>query len=177
MVITTSVCPKCGIIAKSGKSSCCGRGGSWFKNCGGSGNTKLQHTWNEGIQACKARSQSTTNIRQQINDAQERIIDSSQGDSMANDKAVIAATKTFAFASVNTSTLKSVTSSVIASIYTPGNVSIAMLVRTSKANESAHILKTSSTQTSVSKAITTQGYPNPLNNIGYIYIFFIMIFY
>ena len=28
--IISSVCPKCGIIAKSGKISCCGRGGSWF---------------------------------------------------------------------------------------------------------------------------------------------------
>jgi hypothetical protein len=28
------VCRKCGTIAKSRKSSCCGRGGSWFRNCG-----------------------------------------------------------------------------------------------------------------------------------------------
>merc|ERR1712032_1428143 len=67
MVITTSVCPKCGIIAKSGKSSCCGRGGSWFKNCGGAGNTKLRHTWYQGIQACKARTRSKSSIGQQVN--------------------------------------------------------------------------------------------------------------
>ena len=50
-----SVCRKCGTIKKSGKKSCCGRGGAWFKNCGRAGNTKLEHTWYEGIQACKAR--------------------------------------------------------------------------------------------------------------------------
>merc|ERR1719201_3088543 len=45
-----SVCPTCGTIGKSGKSSCCGRGGSWFRNCGSVENAKLVHTWYEGIQ-------------------------------------------------------------------------------------------------------------------------------
>ena len=59
VVATTisSVCLKCGTIAKSGKSSCCARGGSWFKNCGSAGNAKLDHTWSEGIRACKTRSE------------------------------------------------------------------------------------------------------------------------
>merc|ERR1712203_897227 len=61
----TSVCPKCGTIAKSGKSSCCGRGGSWFKNCGSAGNTKLEHTWHEGMHACTARRQSGMAVGQQ----------------------------------------------------------------------------------------------------------------
>lgn len=49
------VCPTCGIIQKSGKLSCCARGGSWFANCGNAGNTNFGHTWYEGIRSCKAR--------------------------------------------------------------------------------------------------------------------------
>ena len=52
---TSSVCLGCGTIQKSGKISCCGRGGSWFGNCGGAGNANLEHTWSEGILACKDR--------------------------------------------------------------------------------------------------------------------------
>ena len=52
-----SVCPKCGIIGRSGKSSCCGRGGSWFGNCGSADNTKVEHRWYEGLEACKTRTQ------------------------------------------------------------------------------------------------------------------------
>ena len=50
---TNSVCPKCGIAKKSGKLSCCARGGAWFKKCGDAGSTKFDHTWAEGIQACE----------------------------------------------------------------------------------------------------------------------------
>ena len=46
-------CPKCGSTKKSGKHSCCGRGGAWFKNCGDAGNSKFGHTWAEGIQTCR----------------------------------------------------------------------------------------------------------------------------
>ena len=46
------VCPKCGIIKKSGKRSCCARGGAWFTNCGDVGDSNFGHTWVEGIQAC-----------------------------------------------------------------------------------------------------------------------------
>ena len=49
------VCPTCGTIAKSGRLSCCGRGGSWFGNCGSAGNTNSGHTWSEGIRVCKSR--------------------------------------------------------------------------------------------------------------------------
>merc|ERR1712032_1386329 len=73
--ITVSVCLRCGTIAKSGKPSCCGRGGSWFKNCGGGGNTKLQHSWYEGMQACKRRPHSRTAAGQQENAAQQKGID------------------------------------------------------------------------------------------------------
>ena len=77
----SSVCPKCGMIAKSGKISCCGRGGSWFRHCGSSGNAKLDHTWYEGIQACKSRSQSKAIIGQRL---EQKGIDSSHGDDMTN---------------------------------------------------------------------------------------------
>ena len=56
---TTSrlACSKCGTIGKSGKASCCGRGGSWFRKCGSTGNREFPHTWSEGILACKIRAQ------------------------------------------------------------------------------------------------------------------------
>ena len=60
-VTTTRIspaCPKCGVIAKSRKRSCCGRGGSWFRQCGSGANANLDHTWYEGFRACKTRVQS-----------------------------------------------------------------------------------------------------------------------
>ena len=45
-------CQKCGTVKKSGKVSCCARGGGWFKKCGNAGDTNFDHTWGEGIQAC-----------------------------------------------------------------------------------------------------------------------------
>jgi len=49
----SSVCSKCGTIKKTGISSCCARGGSWFEDCGDAGDDNFGHTWFEGIQACK----------------------------------------------------------------------------------------------------------------------------
>ena len=51
------VCDNCGVInKKSGiKRSCCVRGGDWFKNCGNPGDSKFDHTWAEGIDACKSK--------------------------------------------------------------------------------------------------------------------------
>ena len=46
------VCPKCA-AKKSGQISCCARGGAWFKNCGGVNDANFDHTWEEGIKACK----------------------------------------------------------------------------------------------------------------------------
>ena len=51
--LTDSICSTCGTAKKSGKLSCCARGGAWFKNCGDVGGTQFDHTWAEGIQACK----------------------------------------------------------------------------------------------------------------------------
>ena len=119
--ITVSVCPKCGIIEKSGKRSCCGRGGSWFNNCGGAGNVKLQHTWYEGIQACKARPQSKTLISGQLNVVQQKDINSSHGASMPNSKAVTVAAKTSimtsTYGSDNVSTHTSVATSITTQVH------------------------------------------------------------
>ena len=43
----------CATLKKSGKRSCCGPGGAWFKNCGNPGDPKFGHTWFEGLEACK----------------------------------------------------------------------------------------------------------------------------
>ena len=144
-----SVCPKCGTSGKSGEISCCARGGSWFKNCGGAGNAKLHHTWYEGIQSCKTRSQSNTVIGNELNGAQQKDTYSSEGAGMASYKAVLAATRTFVFASVNTSTPMSDTTSSVTS-----NASMIY-----------------STHTSAIKAITTQGCANILTMTIHIYIF------
>ena len=70
---TSSVCPKCGIADKSGKTSCCGLGGSWFGHCGQpGGGTKVNHTWHEGLQACKAWVRSRAVIAHQLGGAQQR---------------------------------------------------------------------------------------------------------
>ena len=144
---TVSVCSRCGTIGKSDKSSCCGRGGSWFRNCGGTGNAKLQHAWYEGIQACKARSQPRRVIGDQLSVAQQKDTDSSQGGvMMSNYKAAIAATKTFALTSVNTLTSMSDTTAIVTSTYTPDNVPITMSARTLMTNPSTNIFMTSSTR-------------------------------
>ena len=72
-------CPKCGIIVKSDKLSCCGRGGSWFGNCGVAGEANLDHEWSEGFQACKARSQSENVVDPQLHDTQH------ESNAMSND--------------------------------------------------------------------------------------------
>ena len=134
--------------------SCCGRGGSWFKNCGGAGNAKLHHTWYEGIQSCKTRSQSNTFIGNELNGAQQKDTDSSEGADMANYKAGIA--------DPNTSTPMSDTTLIVTSGYTPDNVSITTSSRTLITSSSTQILTTSSTHTSVSTSISTHGCLNLL---------------
>ena len=117
MTTTTpvSVCPRCGTIEKSGKMSCCGRDGSWFNNCGGAGNTRLQHTWYEGIQACKTWTRSGTSIGQRENTAQEKGTQSSHGGDKVNSKGIMTAAKPFMFSSFNISISAPDTTPVIAS--------------------------------------------------------------
>ena len=50
--VNNSGCVKCA-TNKVGKYSCCARGGAWFKNCGDVGDTEFDHSWTEGIKACK----------------------------------------------------------------------------------------------------------------------------
>ena len=47
------MCARCA-TNKAGKRSCCARGGAWFKKCGDVGGTQFDHTWVEGMQACKS---------------------------------------------------------------------------------------------------------------------------
>ena len=114
-----SLCPKCGTIRKSRKNSCCGRGGSWFRNCGrGGSNTKLDHTWYEGIQACKTTpSQFREASGRQSNAAQR--LNSSNGVPMGDFNTVIAA-KVFTPMTANTSIPIPVKTSII----TPTNASM-----------------------------------------------------
>jgi len=153
-----SACTRCGTIGKSGKSSCCGRGGSWFKTCGGFGNTKRQRTWYEGIQACKARSQSKTAVGQQLNAAQQEGIDSSQG----------------ATTSVNLSTEG--TTSIVTSTFTPDNVPIITSAHTLMTNTQTDALMTSPTHSSDSTSITTRGCANLLTIIARIILLFVIAF-
>ena len=51
---TSPACSQCGTIGSPSKLSCCGRGGTWFKDCGTTGDASYGHTWSEGIQACAA---------------------------------------------------------------------------------------------------------------------------
>ena len=151
--IAVSVCPRCGTIAKSGKPSCCGRGGSWFKNCGGGGNTKYPHTWYGGIQACRARSQSKRVMDKQLNAAQQKEAGSSQGAGMDTHKAVTMATKTFTFTSVNSSARMSEDSTT-----------------------STDTSMTSPTDSSITTSMITEGFVNILEITVHINLWFIIAF-
>ena len=102
----SSVCLACGTIKKSGKLSCCARGGSWFGDCAATVIAdwfiaEVQHTWYEGIQACKGRQRNKV-IRKQRNDIQENSNNTSSGaGNVTNAKTVILGTFADANASVN----------------------------------------------------------------------------
>ena len=55
-----SMCPTCGTFNKSGRVSCCAPGGAWYNNCGGAGNRNADHSWFEGVTACKRKSKAMT---------------------------------------------------------------------------------------------------------------------
>ena len=48
-------CPQCGTDKKTGKVTCCVGGGAWVGKCGNAGDSKFEHTWSEGIEACKGK--------------------------------------------------------------------------------------------------------------------------
>ena len=66
-------CPKCGKGKKSGKLSCCARGGAWFQKCGDGDDSKFDHTWVEGIQACNSLGSHSTEAPAQVMLRQERV--------------------------------------------------------------------------------------------------------
>ena len=108
-----TLCPKCGIIEKSGKISCCGRGGSWFSNCGSGGNSKLDHTWSEGIRVCKTRTQSKIGISQRLRAVQQLNVSSGTGATNLN---VVG--KIFIFSSTNTTSKPSITTMLMSLVQT-----------------------------------------------------------
>ena len=52
-VFSTALCAKCGTM-RDGKRSCCASDGAWVNTCGNSGDGNFEHTWGEGIEACRA---------------------------------------------------------------------------------------------------------------------------
>ena len=119
----SAICAICGTIGKSGKLSCCGLGGSWFRNCGASGNTQLRHTWSEGIRVCKTWVHSkTTTTGQQLNVGQHQRNSLLNGASMAMSTVIITAGDTPTFTSAKIATPMSDTTQMIASANTPANI-------------------------------------------------------
>ena len=170
MTTTTpvSVCPRCGTIEKSGKMSCCGRDGSWFRNCGSASTAKLRHTWYEGIQSCKARPQSKTDVGHQLNVPQQKVIDSSQDAVIANGQPVTGATKAFAFTSDNTSS-RSMSD-------TPANVFTTTTVHTLTESTSRVYLKVSSSNNpSAIASLTTRECVDLLTIIVHIIFLIILV--
>ena len=109
---------------ESGKMSCC----SWFNNCGAAGNTKLDRTWYEGMQACKSRGQSKTMMDQQQNVAKQNSRHGNDADTANSPNSVIMTHNTFTSTSVNSSApmpettqifMSSVNASTAASIRAP----------------------------------------------------------
>ena len=121
-----SVCPKCGTIGKLRKHSCCGRGGSWFKNCGSPGNGKHDHTWYEGIQVCKvSMEQSKRALDQtQLNRVQQQRNHSSNDAGVVKSKTVITAAKSFEFTWAKTLNRIPHATSMITAAYTRADVSM-----------------------------------------------------
>ena len=146
-----SICPKCGIIQKSGKVSCCGHGGSWFKNCGSVGNTKLDHTWKEGIRVCNAR-QWHVAVGQQLEGSQfQRNISSDDAKmDIINSDVVILTAHMFASTPAN----KSTPLSDAGSITVPANISVITPDRVRKFTSKA-ISATNTTITPTSGKILT----------------------
>ena len=144
-IISFPSCPKCGIIEKSGKISCCGRGGSWFRNCGSAGNTKLHHTWYEGIQACKTRPQQSKTVI-----ARQQGINSPHADDMTNYNEVVGV---FALTAVNTSTAMSHKTSMMTSIYTSDKMSLMVSSSTNHHTSVVTLIITQGCETSTFTSI------------------------
>ena len=55
LALSDNVCGKCGTVKRNGRVSCCAPGGAWFLKCGDPGDSNFDHTWREGIQACRGK--------------------------------------------------------------------------------------------------------------------------
>ena len=120
----SSACPKCGVIKRSGKLSCCARAGSWFKNCGGDADPKFSHSWTEGVRVCRGR-QSQAVWGQQLHVFQPSNVSSYDVDvgKGMDSKTVIASGQTFASTSVNTYVTLSVNMSTTVPIIASTHIS------------------------------------------------------
>ena len=101
--ITSPMCLKCGTIEKSARSSCCGRGGSWFRKCGGSPNTKFDHSWYDGRKACEAWAHFKSAAGQYLEAGQPKGTKSNNGDGTIKFKLRITDAKTPITTSANAS--------------------------------------------------------------------------
>ena len=166
----SAVCPACGTIKKSGKASCCSRGGSWFGKCGGVGNANLGHTWHEGIRACKVQFRAV--VGQKLHAFRPKTNTSSDDARMVMDsKAVIV--DVFASASANISTVilgttpitvsANVNKSTTKPTIPPGNVGI-----TNSIGSASAIFITTSSHTSDSASITAREYELLLRGVAHI---------
>ena len=50
-------CSKCGTFKRSTRISCCAPGGAWYGNCGGANDKNFGHSWLEGMETCKRKTQ------------------------------------------------------------------------------------------------------------------------
>ena len=120
------VCSECGSIGKSGARSCCGRGGSWFGSCGSAGDTKLDHTWYEGIRVCNEK-QFQAVASQQLYVSQAKANTSSDDSSARTvSKAVIVSEYIF----ISKSAHKSKPLTVVSSLTLPVNTMVAKDTKT-----------------------------------------------
>ena len=135
--------------------SCCGRGGSWFGNCGSAGNTKLGHTWYEGLHSCKARAQSNVVIDQQLNKAQQQSIGASNVDSDVNSTTGITIAKPLAFSLAPMSVPPQIIVPISSTAYTTStinsNPTTAVL---------GEIVSTAAHQSNATPSITSDKTPN-----------------
>ena len=169
MSVTTSLCPECGIIRKTGKLSCCARGGSWFRTCSAAGDTSLGHTWKEGIAVCKARQS-----RVAVHHASQQNSNASSDDASMgiNDKFAIATAQIFEATPANMSISMAGATSVMLSTDTSLRASNRQLTSktvsaatTTTAHNAEKILKPKLTLSPVNETITSSANRRATNAI------------
>ena len=171
MMGISSACPTCGTVAKSGKKSCCGPGGSWFRRCGNAGNAQLRHTWHEGILVCKTRAQSKTAMELQVKAAQQGGSVSFNDVDKVSFEAVIATEITFSSPMpTNTTILQVGTTPTGGPTTTPANGSIDALSRTPDHSILATAVVQPSTTSDDAGRVSSKSIPTASNTIAFIFI-------